>query len=648
MTINRGTPTTADDLEVRDGQAWISVTSGSEGQTHVTAFAPEVRGWDRRQQSATIYWVDAQWRFPSPSVSPMGGRSTLTTVVSRQSDGSPLSGWVVRYEIAGGPPAALAPDGQQVVEILTNTNGEAPAEIYQQTPTPGTNTVTIQLIRPPVAGEQTRPLPIGSGAVVQTWTSGDAILPPGMSPAQGPQTFTPVPQSPPIAVGPTQGMPSEQPQVLQPPYSQPSSAEPTPSLDPNTPVPSPQTSTPAGSPVLEVAIHAPPIAVVGSDVQFEIEVRNRGNATATGLLVTDRFAEGLEHASSPPNRAIDRSLVDLHPGETSRVMVVFRVSKSGELCQEVTVQANGLEPATARNCITANESALGPEPQPPITVPTPADSGQSPSPGQGPQAPAPTPANPTFASPQLTVIKRGPASRRVGESALFEIEVSNNTDQTFENIEIADNHELSLEPLRATGGSQWLSGNALGWRIDALEPGRTIRREIELKCLRETPRSCNRVTVTANNMDPVADEACLEILADAIAPSTPTTPADPSGVPTITVTAVETADPIRINGQTGYQIILTNTGEESAYDVEVVLRHDSVLQLLRSEGPVRGSVTSDGIRYPAIRELRAGETQAFDLRFKGAREGVGAVHVEVMARGLSSPVTAEQSTEVLP
>ena len=629
MTINRGTPTAADDISVQDGQAWVTVTSASEGTSHVTVFAPEVEGWDRRQQSATIYWVDAQWRFPSPGITPVGGRNTLTTNVSRQSDGAPLAGWIVRYEIAGGPAGAFAPSGANSVEIVTNTAGEAPAEIYQQQASPGTNQINIQVIRPAGPGGEGRQLPIGTGTTLQTWTSGDAGTPYSPPPSQTqPPIFTPVPPS-------TQAPPVMQPPPVlqdQPPVVQPSTPQPT------TPIPQPQTPAPvpAAAPTLELTVTAPPLAVVGSDVQFEIQVANRGNVTATGLLVTDKFDEGLEHSNARANRTIDRSLTDLQPGETSRLAVTLHVSKAGELCQEVTITANGMAPVSTRKCITANESPLGPEPQPLPAEPAPVTPAQ-PTPAE----PAPTPA-----TAELTVTKQGPARHSVGELALFEIVVTNRSQRTIENIEIADNYEISLEPIKATGGSTWL-GNALGWKVASLEPGGTIRREIQMRCLRETPRACNRVTVTAAGMEAIADEACLEITPGPGEAPAPTTPITPAGTSDISVTAVETADPIRVDGQTTYQVMLTNKGEGSAFDVEANVQFGEELQLLQHSGPVRGTTTAEGVRFPPIRELRAGETQTFELRFKGVRAGTGKVHVSVTSRGLPTPITADQTTEVL-
>ena len=545
----------------------------------------------------------------------------------------------MRYEVAGGPAAGFSPSGSPTIEVVTNSAGEAPAEIFQQSAAPGTNQIAISILRPANADVQGRQVPVGSGSTLQSWTTGDATAP-YSPPMQSPSPFVPVmPTTPPPSLPSTTMPPITSPPISSAPVEQPM---------PPPPVADPQATTPAptGQPELSVTVNVPPLAVVGSDAQFEIVVFNQGNATATGLLIKDKFDEGLEHSSNPPARSIERNLTDLLPRESTRLIVGFRITKEGELCQDVTLTATNHAPVTSRACVTATTSPLPPTTDPLAAEPTPTEPAPvEPIPTE-PQPTLPAEPAPTPATPKLTVVKRGPEQGRVGDTVLFEIEVTNNTNQTFTDIAIADNHELSLEPVRATGGSEWLEGNALGWRIANLEPGRTIRRQVELRCLRETPRACNRVTVSAKGMEAVADESCLEIAGDG-SPPPAATPEEPAGAAKITVSVVETADPIRVGGQTGYQIIVTNGGDASAYDVAVSVTFDEGLQLLQHGGPTIASASKTGVRYPALRELRAGETQTFDLRFKGVATGNARVQAEITARGQAQPIRAEQTTEVL-
>ncbi|HEX3727635.1 MAG TPA: hypothetical protein VHV08_15380, partial [Pirellulales bacterium] len=164
MCLNRGTPDRGDDVPVIKGQAWVTVTSPLEGSSQITAFAPNVYGWDQRQKTATIYFVDAQWQFPPPASNPAGTRQTFTTSVARQTTGCPVPGWHVRYEIVSGPEAGLVPTnttmvgygqtagypaaGAKILEMPTDALGHASVDLVQSTPQPGTNQVSIQIIRP--------------------------------------------------------------------------------------------------------------------------------------------------------------------------------------------------------------------------------------------------------------------------------------------------------------------------------------------------------------------------------------------------------------------------------------------------------------------------------------------------------------------
>ena len=172
LRITRGTPTPDDDVSVRRGEGFVTVTSPVEGSSHVSVFAPEVYPWDARTRSATIHWVDAQWRFPPPSINRSGTPHRLTTTVTRHSDQSPCVGWLVRYEIVDGPPAGFAPDGVTALEVPTDAAGQATLEMFQTQPGPGTNQIAIQVIRPAaLGGLGGKRLVVGRGGTTKTWTS---------------------------------------------------------------------------------------------------------------------------------------------------------------------------------------------------------------------------------------------------------------------------------------------------------------------------------------------------------------------------------------------------------------------------------------------------------------------------------------------
>ena len=171
VVLTRGTPTPVDDIELRSGQTFASISSASPGTTYVTAVAPKAEAWDKRRASTIIHWVDGKWSVPVPTRATAGTVHPLTTVVASTDDGSGLKDWEVRYSIVGGAPAEFAPSGSQTAVAKTNNDGQATVQIRQPAGqfSPGTSQVRVDIVRPAVFGE--KELVVESGLTTVTWTA---------------------------------------------------------------------------------------------------------------------------------------------------------------------------------------------------------------------------------------------------------------------------------------------------------------------------------------------------------------------------------------------------------------------------------------------------------------------------------------------
>ena len=168
QVINRGTPTPTDDVYLQKGQSWISVTSPTEGQSHVVVWTPKEQNWNQRKATATIYWVDASWRLPPSATARAGQPYPLTTVLTR-TNGDPIAGWIVRYEVVEGPPAAFA-RGLVAIEVRSDAAGRATAELLPTSPGAGITAVRVQIIRPGVRPGESQMI-VGQGTVGVQWTT---------------------------------------------------------------------------------------------------------------------------------------------------------------------------------------------------------------------------------------------------------------------------------------------------------------------------------------------------------------------------------------------------------------------------------------------------------------------------------------------
>jgi hypothetical protein len=198
--------------------------------------------------------------------------------------------------------------------------------------------------------------------------------------------------------------------------------------------------------------------------------------------------------------------------------------------------------------------------------------------------------------------------------------------------------------LQATEGNSWLPGNLLGWKLATLDAGHSLRREIEFKCVRESPRACDTVTLSGTGLNTMSEETCFEIVGD-----TAETPAAAAGPSPILVEIADTVDPVKVNGETTLHVSIENKGAGSQFNVVVTVKIPEELKLEGISGPVQGSVLPGAIRFAPIKELRAGETAlTYELRMRGTKPGTAQVHVEVSSQGQPHPATAEQTTQVIP
>ena len=175
--IDRGTPNCDDDIHLREGETWISISSPTQGTSRITALAPESDIWDRRRKTAVIYWVDAQWEFPNPQIVKADQRALLRTKVTKAEGLVPASGWLVQYTIVdpniatfAGPPEIQRVDDRTVRSVV-DASGFAYLELAAVPGAMGTTAVVIEVISPAQPEDNIPALTVGRGQSFVTFSS---------------------------------------------------------------------------------------------------------------------------------------------------------------------------------------------------------------------------------------------------------------------------------------------------------------------------------------------------------------------------------------------------------------------------------------------------------------------------------------------
>lgn len=654
IRLNRGSCNPETNVYVLRGQGWISLTSAVEGTSNVTVFAPEVYRWDARLKSAMIHWVDAQWRFPPPAINPAGTKHVFTTTVLRQSNQTPCERWRVRYEILDGPPAGFMPSGVQSIEVPTDSAGQASVEIFEKEPKHGTNRIGIQVIRPgDLPGANGQRLVVGSGTTMKTWTGADLavtvagpsmaspgatlsyrieISNPGDLPAKNvvatdsvPDGLTYLESNPPAETVGRQlqwrlgELGARQRKTIDVSFR----AERQGSVANCCEVSAAgglkakscaTTTIAIGSLNLEVT--GPSQAEVGSQVTFQIVMRNLSQASATKLRLRDSLDPGLEHPAANAQNVIERFPNDLAPGASLPINVTMRVTKPGRLCHTVEVTGANIAPANKQVCLTA----VG-----------------------GPQPARPEPVAPT---PSFTVKTTVQARQLVvGEMAQFTIEIANTGTTPLRNLKVLNRYDPALYPKMATDGYR-IEDGGLAWTIDELPVGETTL-GVHCECLSATAKACNRVSVTTPEGAKVEDEACLEIQAAGKPPAA----APPAAAgEDLTLSVVGLRNPVAASKELTYEVRVANKGSAPYRQVIVVatVPEGMVANPLGTVGPgsTKFSIEGKKVRFDPVFEVQPGETLVYSFRVRTKQVGRFSFRVELTAPTLPQAVTKEESTEV--
>ena len=444
-------------------------------------------------------------------------------------------------------------------------------------------------------------------------------------------------------------------------------------------------------PVLEVRVS--PLggyqtAVVGQNVTFEIQVTNRGTLPATKLIIRDDFDPGLKH--EVPESSIVRDLGDLEPGESRAIHVTFQVVRAGKLCNRIEVSnAEGVR-AGGQACITAVPPAPVPVQQPPIlqpptaqpptaspapnlaplpTQPQPAQSqpaqsqpAQSqpvqPRPIQPPpiepppirSAPANPPANaavPSKAAVSLRVT--GPANKEVGGLAEFMIEVLNTGEVPLTNVVVTDSFSPHLDPVQASEGYTWENNDML-WKaadpggsnvpvfdinrqLASLGVGKSVRLQVNSKCLKVDPKACHQVIVTSREGATDRAEACVAIRA-AAPQGVPAPPPQPGQ---LSISVTDLRDLVRVGRDVTYVITVSNDGKGPDRQISLVAILPSEVSLVEvgTTGPAKFDLDAQGriVRFRPVADLPPGKTLTYRVTVRAEKPGEVTFKANVNSEG---------------
>ena len=383
--IDRGTPACTDDIHLKDGETWVSVSSPTAGVSRLTVLAPDSKLWDRRRQTAVVYWLDAQWVFPPPQIAASGGSVQFATRVTKAEGLVPATDWFVQYTIVDPSIASFvnqtpSPTGSNQSRVRVDENGMGIVNISAAPNARGTTGILIEVISPAMPSDHLPEIVVGRGETFATFSS------PGLNvQAFGPNTAS-VGEvlSYSAALGNPGDLNAENARLT---LTLPSGLR----LQSAVPQPTSQTDLGAvwdqgvlaANRQLDVVANVEAVqpgvydlvfqadaaglssrssvrtevaeaslevrfapaggisqAEVGSIVEYEIDITNRGRQTLTNLKLTVEADPGIVEVSQGVSK-VEQEIGTLSPGESRSIGIPFQIRQEGQQSVRLNVTSPG-------------------------------------------------------------------------------------------------------------------------------------------------------------------------------------------------------------------------------------------------------------------------------------------------------------------
>jgi uncharacterized repeat protein (TIGR01451 family) len=609
---------------IEPGQSWCVVAGTADGDTHVTAYAPEIANGAGNRAIVVQHWGEADWTAP-PSAGRPGTDQFLSTSVFRRDDRQPLAGYAVRYRILDGPAAVFLPAQTTETVVASNATGVAPVVVSQTAPQVGRTRIGFEVL-----GKSD--VVIGHGETYADWQKPDVSLSAAL-----PLTAT-IGQEMPCTlvvnnVGPVDArlltIRTTIPEGCKFVRSEPQAYQQGQELiwtlgavagrsrrslqavfqpdRPGTMTTQASMTTEDGqhdnktavcavaappAPKLKVTPTGPETGLVGAPVAYQITVQNEGTGPATNVTLKAAFDGGLEYADGQTKA--ETSVGTLAAGESRTVSLPARAKRVGDARMSVTAFGDGGLTAPAERSLKVHDA-------------------------------------------RLTLQVSGPKRGYVGQPTIWSLKVCNVGDETLNQATVSDILPPELVFVEATEGGR-LQGREVVWQVGDLAPNQQKQLQLTTASPRTTPQTLNTATAVARVSGGGPATADVRVKADASIAVL--------GLPAYKMTVEDHDDPVAVGGRTAYRIRVTNTGSLPGDRVQVTAAVPAQMRVLTAYGPTAYRVEGGRVLFAPLAALPPGQTLTYMVEVGALKTGEARFRAELTTGTMREPLVKEESTNV--
>jgi uncharacterized repeat protein (TIGR01451 family) len=337
-------------------------------------------------------------------------------------------------------------------------------------------------------------------------------------------------------------------------------------------------------PKLAVKLAAPDKVLVGDPAAFTLTVSNPGDGSADQVKIHAQLSDGLEHARG---NKIAFDIGNLAPGESRNVTLLCATRAGGMQRCEVRAEADG--GLTAKDGTAVN-----------------------------------------VIMPRLDLQVLGPRLRYLERKALYTLKVTNPGDAAATNVTVAEVVPAGFKVLAAShGGRHDFQTRTVSWFLGEVGPGssREVQLEVQAASLGEHKHKAYAVGARGLRSD---SELTTRV----------------EGLSALLVELVDTDDPVEVNGDTAYEVRVTNTGSKTETDIKLVATVPDKMKFKGAQGPTRCREEGKTLVFEPIEKLAPRADAVYRINVKALEAGTVRFKIQLTSTNLTEPVIKMEATRI--
>ncbi len=340
-------------------------------------------------------------------------------------------------------------------------------------------------------------------------------------------------------------------------------------------------------PKLAVKVLPPEKVVLGDSAPFTVALSNPGDGAVDRVKVQAVLSDGLQH---PRGKRIQFEARNLAAGETRNVILLCATHAGGAQKCQVFAEAEGGLKAGAIATVRV-------------------------------------------AVPRLDLQVVGPVLRYLDRKAVYVLKVTNPGDAPATNVTVIDVVPAGLKFLTASdGGRHDFQKHTVSWYLGEIAPGKAREVKFEMQAVRSGAYKHKATAVGARGL-----HAESELLTRV------------EGLSALLVELRDVEDPIEAGGDTGYEVIVTNTGSKTETDIKLVAIVPDNMQFKSAQtaqGVARFREEGKTIVFEPIAELAPRADAIFRINVKALEAGTAYFEVQLSSTNLPKPVVKTEATRI--